>query len=252
MHIKSLFHVRDHVKVQGRAYDLLMYIALHTNMHTGEAFELTIERQAHRHQITPEWTRMLLNGVIATGELLVERSRGRHPNRYRFPLERCQACQGDHPTLEEGEDLNPKVELGDDVNPKVPSPQPPTEPQSGTAPTPKWTPANPKVGSGATPRLAWIEPRKEFKELKERKERGATPKCREEGRNKPETHSPWWCPAHGYCHGERQPDHRPDCWLESLQDLEGVRPTSMRLTPPTEAEPWLIAQVFDTHRWSEA
>ena len=67
MHFKSLLHVRDHVKVQGRAYNLLIYIALHTNMHTGEAFELTIERQAHRHEITPEWTRMLLNGVI--GEL---------------------------------------------------------------------------------------------------------------------------------------------------------------------------------------
>ena len=91
MHFKSLRHVRDHVKVQGRAYDLLMYIALHTHMHTGEAFELTIERQALRHQLTPEWTRILLNGVIATGELVVERSRGRHPNRYRFPLERCHA-----------------------------------------------------------------------------------------------------------------------------------------------------------------
>jgi hypothetical protein len=120
MHFKSLLHVRDHVKVQGRAYDLLMYIALHTNMHTGEAFELTIARQALRHQLTPEWTRILLNGVIATGELIVERSRGRHPNRYRFPLERCHACQG--------EDLNPEVELGDAINPKLYHPQPQTRP----------------------------------------------------------------------------------------------------------------------------
>lgn len=116
MHFKSLRHVRDHVKVQGRPYELLTHIALHTNMHTGEAFELSIERQAHRHQITPEWTRRLLNGLIATGELVVERSRGRHPNRYRFPLERCHACQGD--------DINPEVPLGDDIipelNPKLP------------------------------------------------------------------------------------------------------------------------------------
>jgi hypothetical protein len=124
MHFKSLRHVRDHVKVQGRAYDLLTYIALHTNMHTGEAFELTIERQALRHQLTPEWTRILLNGVIATGELVVERSRGRHLNRYRFPLERCPACQ----------DANPEVELGveESTNPELPPPQPPT----GTPPTP--------------------------------------------------------------------------------------------------------------------
>jgi hypothetical protein len=105
MHFKSLRHVRDHVKVQGRLYELLTHIALHTHMHTGEAFELSVERQAHRHQITPEWTRRLLNGLIATGELIVERSRGRYPNRYRFPLERCPACQGD--------DINPEVELGD-------------------------------------------------------------------------------------------------------------------------------------------
>jgi hypothetical protein len=158
MHFKSLRHVRDHVKVQGRAYDLLMYIALHTHMHTGEAFELTIERQAQRHQLTPEWTRILLNGVIATGELVVERSRGRHPNRYRFPLERCSACQGD--------DLNPKVELGvEDANPKVPSGQPQSEPQSGPPPTPKSDPANPQVGVAATPHRARLEPPKEVKEM---------------------------------------------------------------------------------------
>src|SRR5215211_5006601 len=75
MHFKSLRHVRDHVKVQGRPYELLTHIALHTNMHTGEAFELSVERQALRHAITPEWTRRLLNGLIATGELIVERSR---------------------------------------------------------------------------------------------------------------------------------------------------------------------------------
>jgi hypothetical protein len=125
MHFESLRHVRDHVKVQGRAYDLLTHIALHTNMHTGEAFALSVERLAHRHQITPEWTRKLLNGVIATGELVVERSRGRYPNRYRFPLERCHACQGD--------DFNPEVELGDAI---TPDPQPQTQPQTGARPTP--------------------------------------------------------------------------------------------------------------------
>jgi hypothetical protein len=70
--------------------------------------------------------------------------------------------------------------------------------------------------------------------------------------DKPETRSPWWCPAHGYGHGERQPDDRPDCWVELPHDVEGLQSTSVRLTPHTEAEPWPIAQVFDPHRWSEA
>ena len=188
MHFKSLRHVRDHVKVQGRAYDLLMYIALHTHMHTGEAFELTIERQALRHQLTPEWTRILLNGVIATGELVVERSRGRHPNRYRFPLERCHACQGD--------DLNPEVELRDDLNPKLHPPQPQTAPQTLPAPTPNSDPANPKVREASTPRAEPIEPQKEVKELKEYKD-GPTPNVAH-ARDKAETASPFWCPACGY------------------------------------------------------
>jgi hypothetical protein len=128
MHFKSLHHVRDHVKVQGRPYDLLTHIALHTNMHTGEAFELSVERQAHRHAITPEWTRRLRNTLIACGELIVQRSRGRHPNVYIIPYERCHACQGG----------NPKLEYRDDFNPKLPSTQPETPPETPTPPTRNW------------------------------------------------------------------------------------------------------------------
>ncbi len=35
-----------------------------------------------------------------------------------------------------------------------------------------------------------------------------------ERKEKAERHSPYWCEAHGFCHGERIPDHRPDCSLE--------------------------------------
>jgi hypothetical protein len=31
---------------------------------------------------------------------------------------------------------------------------------------------------------------------------------------KPEQQSPYWCEAHGFCHGERLPDHHPDCVRE--------------------------------------
>ena len=113
MHFKSLLHVRDHAKVRGTAHHLLEYIALHVNLHTGEAFELTVERLAHRLEVTPQWVGRLLNRLITSGELIVQRSRGRHPNVYRIPYERCHACQGDNPKLEFGvhghrDAINPK------------------------------------------------------------------------------------------------------------------------------------------------
>jgi hypothetical protein len=215
MHFKSLRHVRDHVKVQGRPYELLTHIALHTNLHTGEAFELTIERQAHRHAITPEWTRILLNGLIATGELIVERSRGRYPNRYRFPLERCPACQDANPQGEGEDDINPEVELGDDINPKL---QPQTQPQTPGPSTPNSAAPQP-VGKvlrfpDVQPQTA---PRKEVKEVKELKEKkdGPTPNFDHEHperrgdpcdeapavpihREKAEEASPFYCAACGY------------------------------------------------------
>jgi hypothetical protein len=199
MHFKSLLHVRDHAKVQGTAGHLLEFIALHVNYHTGEAFELTVDRLAHRLEVTPQWVGQLRRRLVEAGELIVKQSRGRHPNVYIIPYERCPACQG----------ANPKLEYGDESNPKLPA----SQPQTGGLPTPNSPPANPKLAEGSTPRPAWIEPRKDSKELKERKE-GPTPNLPRGGMDKPETRNPFWCPAHGYCHGERQPDHRPGCVLE--------------------------------------
>jgi hypothetical protein len=42
--------------------------------------------------------------------------------------------------------------------------------------------------------------------------------------SKPEMQNPFWCPAHGYCHGERQPDHRLDCVREPAHGSRGVWP----------------------------
>ena len=33
-----------------------------------------------------------------------------------------------------------------------------------------------------------------------------------------------WCNAHGFAHSERQPDHRPDCWLEEPDHPRGTWP----------------------------
>jgi hypothetical protein len=47
---------------------------------------------------------------------------------------------------------------------------------------------------------------------KERKEKEDTPS--DGSLEKPEQHNPFWCEVHGFCHGERLPDHRPDCARE--------------------------------------
>jgi hypothetical protein len=49
-------------------------------------------------------------------------------------------------------------------------------------------------------------------ETKERKEKEVQPVSFSV--EKAETLSPFWCEAHGFCHGERLPDHRPDCARE--------------------------------------
>jgi hypothetical protein len=167
---------------------MLEYIALHVNMHTGEAFELTVDRPAHRLNVTPQWVGQLRRRLVETGELLVKQSRGRHPNVYIIPWERCPACQGD----------NPNEEFGvEDPNPNVHSPQPQTEPPSVTPSTPKCDPLNPKVEGASEPYLARIQPWKEVKDLKEYKER-PTPNSREEIWIKAEAHSPFWCTACGF------------------------------------------------------
>jgi hypothetical protein len=194
MHFNSLRHVRDHAKVTGTARQLLQEIALHVNYHTGEAFDLTVERLAHHLAVTPQWVGQLKAGLVATGELLVKQSRGRHPNVYLIPWEHCAACRGDD---QAPDDLNPKVEKGDDLNPKVAASQPPTEPQSGPASTPKCDPANPKVEGAFEPELARIELPKEVKDLKDLKE-GETPNLRAEERDKPERRSRFWCEPCGF------------------------------------------------------
>lgn len=202
MHFKSLLHVRDHAKVQGTAHHLLEHIAMHVNMHTGEAFDLTVDRLAHRLDITPQWVGQLRRRLVESGELLVKQSHGRRPNVYIIPYERCPACQKG----------NPKLELGDDLNPKVIPSQPQSEPQSVTAPTPKCDPPNPKVEGASTPQLARIEAEKEVKELKDSKE-GSTPNDDHDHMDhqqdapaapiafarerKLEEDSPYWCAACG-------------------------------------------------------
>jgi hypothetical protein len=208
MHFKSLLHVRDHAKVRGRAHHLLSYIAQHVNMHTGEAFNLSVERLADRLDVTPQWVRQLRTRLVETGELIVKQSRGRHPNVYVIPYECCPACQGGNPKVE-----LPVDNIPDEINPQVDVPQPETQPESPATPTRNCDGPNPKLGEAFETLLARIERQKEYKEVKEKKE-GTTRKSIETWLDKPERHNPFWCEAHGFCHGERLSDQLPECWLE--------------------------------------
>jgi hypothetical protein len=140
MHFKSLLHVRDHSKARGRAHHLLQTIAQHVNLHTREAFGPSVERLAARLDVTPQWVRQLRARLVAEGELILKPSRGRHPNVYIIPYERCPACQGVNPQVESRVEINP-----DDSNPKVSPSEPDTQPETSTAPTQNVCPANPKV-----------------------------------------------------------------------------------------------------------
>jgi hypothetical protein len=205
MHFKSLLHVRDHSKATGRAHHLLQHIAQHVNMHTGEAFGPSVERLADRLDVTPQWVRQLRARLVAEGELILKPSRGRHPNVYIIPYERCPACQG----------INPKVELPvesipDETNPQVED----LQPETFTPSTRNSEPPNPKLREPCAAVPQRIEVRKDsFKDVKERKE-SATRKLIEIWLDKPERLSPFWCEAHGFCHSERVPDQHPDCRLE--------------------------------------
>jgi hypothetical protein len=204
MHFKSLLHVRDHSKAKGRAHHLLEYIAQHVNRHTGEAFDLSVERLANRLDVTPQWVRQLRTRLVETGELIVRQSRGRHPNVYVIPYERCSACQGG----------NPKVEFRVEINPQVDAPQPESQPETLATPTRNSGHPNPKLGKIFETLLERIAPQKDFKEEKEKKE-GPTRNSMERWlEDKPEQHSPYWCEAHGFSHSERLSDHRPDCARE--------------------------------------
>jgi hypothetical protein len=135
---------------------MLEYIAQHVNAYTREAFELTVDRIAHRLQVTPQWVGQLRRRLVESGELLVKQSPCRRPNVDIIPYERCPTCQRGNPKLE-----LPVEEIPEDRNPKLSPRQPQSEPQSERPPTPNFPQPNPKVGEASRPLFARISPRKE-------------------------------------------------------------------------------------------
>ena len=52
------------------------------------------------------------------------------------------------------------------------------------------------------------------KSKREREKKEAPPAPFSLSPEKPEQQNPFWCDAHGFCHGERLPDRHPDCARE--------------------------------------
>jgi hypothetical protein len=129
----------------------LAYIALHVNRHTGEAFELSVDRLAHRLDVTPQWVRQLRARLVAAGELDIRQSRGRRPNVYRIPYERCPACQSG----------NPKLEWPVEGNPQRPPAQPETQPETAMSPTRNRKGRRSRVLPGSRPRKTTFRKTKE-------------------------------------------------------------------------------------------
>jgi hypothetical protein len=141
----------DLAQRQPTAHHLLGYIALHVNRPTGEAFELSVDRLAHRLDVTPQWVRHLRTYLVAAGELEIQQSRGRRPNVYRISYERCPACRAG----------NPKLEWPVEGNPQQSPAQPETQPETAMSPTRNWKGYRSRVLPGSRSRKTTFRKTKE-------------------------------------------------------------------------------------------
>jgi hypothetical protein len=78
------------------------------------------------------------------------------------------------------------------------------------------TPPEPEKVKSETPNSLELLTNMAYKVLdtKEREKKGAPLAPISLSSEKAERYNPFWCEAHGFCHGEQLPDHRPDCVRE--------------------------------------
>jgi hypothetical protein len=192
MSMSNLAYARTAYKSFCRsARHLMQLIGGHQNPLTGWAY-LSYLCLSEESGLTRRRVIQLVAVLEASGVLEVRRGHGRgHVNFYRILRE---------------EDGLP-----------VPHRSPKKKVKSETPPPAEkvkfWTPPAPeKVKSETRKPLESLEnmPDKVV-ETKEREKKEA-PVCLVP--DKPERLSPFWCEAHGFCHGERLGDHRPDCARE--------------------------------------
>ena len=187
MSISTVAQVRSSSKSQGSARTLLLVIASHVNPDTGWAWP-SLDRLAdeiartHRHVIR------LITQLETLGELEVRRGHGRgHVNFYRVHL--APANREPEAPVEKVTSTSIKGDMSR---------------QEKVTSTPR------KGDMSHQEKVTLMSP----KSIREREKKGAPSAPISLSPDKPEMRNPFWCDAHGFCHGERLPDHRPDCARE--------------------------------------
>jgi hypothetical protein len=173
------------------ARHIIQLIAGHQSLQTGWAY-LSYLCLAEESGLTRRRVIDLVAMLEAAGVLEVRRGHGRgHVNFYRILRE------------EDGLPVPPKREK----KVKSPTPFPEKKVQFPTPPEPEKVKSETRKGLESLGNVAH-----KVVDTKERKEKADTSSDRSP--EKAEQQNPFWCEAHGFCHGERLPDHRPDCARE--------------------------------------
>ena len=168
------------------ARHIFQLIASHQSLQTGWAY-LSYRCLSEESSLTPRRVMQLVAFLEAQGALEVRRGHGRgHVNFYRILREE------DGLPVPHRSTKKVKSEGGRKV--KFPTPPEPEKVKSET--------------SNTLQSLQNVLDK--VVEAKEREKKEAVSLSAD----KPEKDNPFWCEAHGFCHGERLSDHRPDCVRE--------------------------------------
>jgi len=187
MSISTIAQVRSSSKSHGSARTLLLVIASHVNPDTGWAWP-SLDTLADEIARTRRHVIRLITELETLGELEVRRGHGRgHVNFYHVhltPADRGLAAPAEKATSEGRKgDISRREKV---------------------------TSAPEKGDISSREKVTSMSP----KSKREREKKGAPAAPFSLSFDKPEMENPFWCDAHGFCHGERLPDHRPDCARE--------------------------------------
>jgi hypothetical protein len=187
MSMSTVAQVRSSSKSQGSARTLLLVIASHINPDTGWAWP-SLDTLADEIARTRRHVIRLIAELETLGELEVRRGHGRgHVNFYRVHLTPA------------------------DRGPAAPAEKVTSAGRKGDMPRQEKVTSAPEKGDISNrEKVTWMSP----KSKREREKKGAPTAPVSLSLDKPERQNPFWCDAHGFCHGERLPDHRPDCAQE--------------------------------------
>jgi hypothetical protein len=208
MRFDTLAYLRDYPKVTGSAHHLLLMLALYGHQDTDVSWP-SIATLAHALGVQRCQVQRLLKRLVAVGAVRIVRGGGRRTNTY--------------------EVLVP----------------------------PEWsTPASSRI-RGMKSDVSWRRPQTsptgdrsriledtQNRNMKQREKHRAPAASIALSPDKPERQSRWWCEAHGFCHSERLPDHRPDCILERPHDPRGVWQTGRPTITGPGVSPTPIAQLL--------